>query len=102
MAAAIECCAPGGHVLLYGIPDAAAKIDLPVTDLSLRQITVCGYTGNEFGWDPLIAMVADGRMNVKDMVTYSIPLSRFEEGLELLEKKPQDLIKVVMHPWEDA
>ncbi len=100
VAAAIDCCAAGGHVLLYGIPDKDAKIDLPVTDLILRQITICGYTGNEFGWDPLIAMVADGRMNVKDMVTHRLPLSKFEEGLAILENKPQDLIKVVMHPWE--
>lgn len=101
VAAAIECCAPGGHVLLYGIPDQSAKIDLPVTDLILRQITLCGYTGNEFGWDPLIAMAADGRMNVKDMVTHRLPLSRFEEGLALLEGKTPNLIKVVMHPWEE-
>ena len=99
--AAIRCAAPGGHVVLYGIPDKAAHIELPVTDLILRQITLCGYTGNEFGWDPLIAMVAKGQFNIKDMISYRFPLSRFEDALAVMEKRPADLIKIVMHPWEE-
>ncbi len=100
--AAIRCTAPGGQVILYGIPDQKERIDLPVTDIILRQIRLCGYTGNEFGWDPLIAMTAKGQINVKDMVSYRFPLSRFQEAMELMERRPADLIKVVLHPWEEV
>lgn len=90
----------GGHVLLYGIPAAGDRIEFPVTEMILRQITVCGYTGNEFGWDPLIRLVAEKKINLRDMISYAFPLKDFDKALELMAHKPQDLIKVVLHPWE--
>ncbi len=98
---AVYAAAPGGHVVLYGIPSQDAQIQFPVIDMILRQITVCGYTGNEFAWDTLISLVDRGQFNVKDMVSYSFPLSKFADALDLMEHKPADLIKVVLHPWEN-
>ena len=97
---AVQAVRSGGAVLLYGIPDRSAAIPFPVTDIILKQITVCGYTGNEFAWDPLITLVGRGGINVRDMVSYHFPLGEFHKALSLLHNKPADLIKVVLHPWD--
>ena len=90
-----------GQVMLYGIPASDAKIELPVVECILRQITVCGYTGNEFGWDPLIAQVAAGKINLKDMVSAVMPLSQFPEAVKKLESRDPSIIKIVLKPWEE-
>ena len=90
-----------GRVMLYGIPASDAKIELPVVECILRQITVCGYTGNEFGWDPLIALVAEGKINLKDMVSEVMPLSKYAEAVKKLESRDPSIIKIVLKPWEE-
>ncbi len=61
---------------LYGIPDTSLTVNLPVIECILRQIRVCGYTGNEWGWDPLIKLVDRGAISLKKMISKTLPLSR--------------------------
>ena len=91
----------GGKVMLYGITAKDAVVELPVVDCILRQITVCGYTGNEKAWDQLIDLVSEGKISLKEMVTKTLPLSKFREGVDLLENGGPSIVKVVLHPWED-
>lgn len=91
----------GGKVMLYGIPSKDAVTELPVVDCILRQITVCGYTGNEKAWDLLIELVSEGKIRLKEMVSKTLPLSKFREAMDLLENGGPEIIKVVLHPWED-
>lgn len=98
---AFQCVKSDGTVLLYGIPDKAADIPLPVTECILRQIHVVGYTGNQFGWDPLIQLVSNGTINIKDMISKVVPLSQMADAVELLETQGSKLIKIVMHPWDE-
>ena len=97
---AIRCTKSGGQVILYGIPDKDETVTLPVTECILRQISITGYTGNEKCWDPLIRLVSEGKINVREMVSAQFPLSRFQDALDLLLSKRSDIIKVVLHPWE--
>ncbi len=91
----------GGKVMLYGIPAKDAVVELPVLDCILRQITVCGYTGNEKAWDSLIELVSEGKISLKEMVTKTLPLSKISEAVDLLENGGNSIIKVVLHPWEN-
>ena len=91
----------GGKVVLYGIPANDVKVELPVVDCILRQISVCGYTGNEQAWDTLIDYVSKGKISLKEMVTKVLPLSEFRQGVDLIEHGGDYIIKVVLHPWED-
>lgn len=90
----------GGKVMLYGIPEAGAKVELPVEECILRQISVCGYTGNEKAWDRLIELVSQGKIALKEMVSKTFPLSQFRQAVELVENS-RTTVKVVLHPWED-
>ncbi len=97
---AFECVKSGGNIILYGIPGKDEKIELPVLDCILRQITVTGYTGNEKCWDPMIKLISEEKIVIKDLVSATFPLSRFADALALLRSGRSDVIKTVLHPWE--
>ncbi len=92
----------GGKVMLYGIPSKDVSVELPVIDCILRQITVCGYTGNEKAWDKLIEFVSQGKISLKEMISCRMPLRKMDEAVKLLESGDPYIIKIVMHPWEEA
>ena len=87
-------------MILYGLPNENEIIPFPVTQCILRQIQITGYTGNEKCWDPMIAMVSQGRISIKELISAVYPLSHFEDALELLRSSRSDVIKVVLHPWD--
>ena len=98
--ASFDCVKSGGNVILYGIPNKDDKIELPVLDCILRQISVTGYTGNEKCWDPMIKLISEGKIVIRDLVSATFPLSRFADALALLRSGRSDVIKTVLHPWE--
>lgn len=97
---AIKLVKKNGKVILYGIPDDTAEVSFPVKEMIMNQITAYGVTNNELVWEPLIDLVAAGRIQVNEMVTHCFPLRELDEAVELLKRHPDDLIKAVVHPWE--
>ena len=88
----------GGKIILYGLPDKNEKIELPVFDVILNQISLCGYTGNSNAWEEVIECAKQGKLNLKDMVTMRLPLSETKKAMETLDNKPADMIKIVLKP----
>lgn len=88
----------GGKIILYGIPEKDMKVNLPVFDIILNQINLCGYTGNSSAWEELIKQVKDGKFNLKDMITLKLPLKEIKKAVETLDDKPKDMIKIVLKP----
>ena len=88
----------GGKIILYGIPEKDTKVNLPVFDVILNQISLCGYTGNSSAWEEIIKQVKDGKFNLKDMITLRLPLKETKKAIETLDKKPKDMIKIVLKP----
>lgn len=89
-----------GRIILYGIPQHDASIGFPVTEIILKQLSVHGASGNPHVWEPLLQMTAKGLVNLKDMVTHVLPMTRFDEALRLVRERPDGMIKAVIHPWE--
>lgn len=96
---AVKLTAKGGRCILYGLPGNQTQIDFPVTDIILKQLTVMGGTNNQLAWDPLIRYVADGKFNVKDLVSQVYRLEDFEAALETVKNRPTGFVKAVFHPW---
>ena len=88
----------GGKIILYGLPDKDQKTELPVFDVILNQISLCGYTGNSKAWEEVIKCAAKGKLNLKDMISMRLPLSETKTAMETLDKKPKDMIKIVLKP----
>ncbi|MBE7083171.1 MAG: hypothetical protein E7373_01040 [Clostridiales bacterium] len=88
----------GGNIILYGLPDKSFSVKLPVFDVILNQINICGYTGNSLAWEKVIEFAKDGKLNLKDMVTTVLPLNQINKAIEILDNKPKDMIKIVLNP----
>ena len=97
---AVQLTAARGCVLLYGLPDEQKLPPFPVSRMIMKQLTVMGLTNNEMGWQPLLGMVERGTINVRDMVTHRFALEQLPEAIELVTRRPDDLIKAVVHPWD--
>lgn len=97
---AVKLTAKSGRCLLYGLPADNADIKFPVKEIIMNQVTVIGVTNNELAWDPMIAMVAAGKINIKEMVTHSFTLDKLDDAVKLVMDRPDGLIKAVVHPWD--
>lgn len=93
---AVKLCASGGVVNLYGIPSAGTKMELPTDEVIFRQLTVRGGTNNELAWVPLMELIVQGKFNNADMVTHRFGFEELPAAMELVDKKPDGLIKAVI------
>ena len=93
---AIRLCAAGGVVHLYGLPQADAKMALPVDDVIFRQLTIRGGTNNELAWVPLMELIAQGKFNNADMVTHRFAFDELPKAIDLVDRHPDGLIKAVV------
>lgn len=87
-----------GRVILYGIPADSDKIDFPVTSIVTNQIEVYGTVGEPAVWKPLLQMVSQGRINLRDMVTHKLKLEDINKGFEIMRTKEDNPIKIVIEP----
>lgn len=97
---AVNIAANGGRVVLYGLPAESASMEFPVKTIIMKQLEVHGVENNPYVWEPLLKLVAAGRVNLKDMVTHTFSLDQIEEAFAVLENKAENPIKIVVYPWK--
>jgi len=75
----------GGRLVVVGF--AAEEVPIPAGRLMFREITLLGSLGcRPVDYPPLIRMVRDGRLKVKELVTHRFPLEQIGEALDLLRR----------------
>jgi threonine 3-dehydrogenase len=86
----------GGRVTLFGIPTGPITCDL-ANDIIFKGIRVHGITGRRlFGtWYRLAGLFKAG-LNIKPIVTHTLPMSDFAKGFDLI--KTGQCGKVVLFP----
>ena len=97
---AVNIAANGGRVVLYGLPAESASMEFPIKTIVMKQLEVHGVENNPYVWEPLLNLVAGGRVNLKDMVTHTFSLDKIEDAFAVLENKKEDPIKIVVYPWK--
>ncbi|MES2460740.1 MAG: alcohol dehydrogenase catalytic domain-containing protein [Armatimonadota bacterium] len=64
-------------------------------------LRLCGYPGHSReAAEYAVDLIERGRLDLAPLVTHHLPLERYAEGIDLLER--QEAIKVCFHPWEDG
>jgi threonine 3-dehydrogenase len=73
-----------GRVALFGIPNAPVPIDL-ASEVIFKGLRVHGITGRRLfdTWYRLGGLFRAG-LNIKPIVTHTLPLEQFEQGFELM------------------
>ncbi len=76
----------GGRVTLFGIPEGQVSFDM-TNEIIFKGIRVYGVTGRRLfqTWYRLAGLFKAG-LNIKPVVTHTLPLERFAEGFELVGK----------------
>jgi 6-hydroxycyclohex-1-ene-1-carbonyl-CoA dehydrogenase len=75
----------GGRLVAVGF--TAKDVPLSFGRVMFREITILGSLGcRPVDYPPLIRMVADGRLKVKELVTHRFPLERINEAFDLLRR----------------
>ena len=86
----------GGRVALFGIPEAQVSFDM-TNEIIFKGIRVYGITGRKLfqTWYRLAGLFKAG-LDIKPVVTHTLPLARFAEGFDLVAKGQCG--KVVLYP----
>lgn len=86
----------GGRVTLFGIPTGQVSFDLP-NEIIFKGVRVYGITGRRlFGtWYKLAGLFKAG-LNIRPVVTHTLPMSDFAKGFELINSGKCG--KVVLFP----
>lgn len=76
--AAITTVARGGAVVLIGT--ITRDVTIPANLIMVREITVFGSFRTRHTFETGIALIADGRINVKPIITHEFPISQVAEA----------------------
>jgi L-iditol 2-dehydrogenase len=88
--------ARGGTLNLFGLPEAGSHLDADLQALYLRGIRVVpSYATTEREIADVHALVAGGRLPLRDLVTHRIPLDRIDEAFRLAAR-PEEALKVIV------
>ncbi len=86
----------GGTVNVFGLPEAASRLDADLQDLYLRGVRIIPtYATTEPDVAEVHRLVVDGKLSIGDLVTHRIPLAQIAEAFRLAGR-PDEAVKVTV------
>jgi len=93
---AIDCTAVGGRTVIVGICPEEIGIS-PYHDLLLAERTLLGSADqSRVDFPVIIELAAQNRLDMNYSVTRELPLEEVNRGLEMLRKKEENLVRLVI------
>lgn len=95
-----------GTVVLYGNPHGDVNVRKDSYWKILRkQLTLKGtwnssYGGEDSEWQEIISLIDGGKLQLKNLITHTLPLEGLQEGLEKMNDKDCFTCKVMITPDE--
>lgn len=89
--------APRARVVMTGL-FAGEKCTVDFDPLVINNITVIGALGGPNCWAEAIDLHERGAITAKPLITHRLPLASFVEGIEIMRKRKDNAIKVVLEP----
>jgi len=89
---------PNGKLILVGIPSDKG-IGVPYVPIYGKELQVIGsrtYFMKDFA--EAIRLLNSKKINIKPIISLILPLERFAEGVENLEKEPEKYVKILIRP----
>lgn len=84
-----------GKVVLYGVHGAAVP-ELPLDTIVLKDIVVYGALANRTGWEDLIRMVAEKRIDLAKLITHAFPLEAAQDAYLASSNRGSGCLKAVL------
>jgi threonine 3-dehydrogenase len=95
----LELVRKGGRFSAFGLPDGRLSIDLN-NGVIFKGLRLYGINGRLMyeTWLQVSQLLASGRLDIRPVVTHTLPLEEFRRGFELLAEVPIMAGKVVLLP----
>jgi threonine dehydrogenase-like Zn-dependent dehydrogenase len=89
----------GGIVPILGVYITPFD-NFPISQIFDKGITIKGGQAPAHKHiDTLLGYVADGKVQLDDIITHRLPLSEVAHGYDIFKKKEDNCVKVVLNPW---
>ena len=98
---ALDCVDKGGLILFFAVPDPSVKVPVPINQFWRNEITLktsYGAAPNDLAES--LTVLAEGKVDVKDMITHKLSLRQAAEGFRLMAEAGESL-KVILEPNRD-
>jgi L-iditol 2-dehydrogenase len=85
-----------GIIQFFAIPNK--NIEIPTEDFWRNEITVTStYGAAPADLEEALGLIKNGKINVRDMITHTLPLEKIQEGFKIVSEARESL-KVVLKP----
>ena len=81
---------------MIGIPHGDPEV--PIKRMVLDEIELIGNRANPNTAEPAIAMMHEGRVDLKPLMSHTFPLSDFATALETYEQRKDGAMKIAIKP----
>lgn len=93
--ATLEVAAPGAHILILG-DYGESRSDFYWNHLLHRELELIGSNASAGAWSEAVHLAMNNELPLQRLVTHRLPAERFAEGIELVQSRRDDVIKVVL------
>ncbi len=93
---AVACARKGGVLTLIG--NLAPRVEVPLQEIVLGELTMRGTTNASTEWDACLQMLSSGAVNVDALISTVAPLSEGVEWFGRLRRAESGLMKVILQP----
>jgi threonine dehydrogenase-like Zn-dependent dehydrogenase len=96
---ALDLARRGGTVILSGIAGDGRRMSVDSDLIALKDLRIDGvfaYTTDSF--EQALRIIESGRLDVRPLVTHTLPLQEFEKAFDLLSNRPEPVGKVMLKP----
>ena len=96
---ALDLARRGGTVILSGIAGGSRRTFLEADVFALKDLRVEGvfaYTTASF--EQALRIIESGKLDVRPLVTHTLPLQEFQKAFDLLSNRPEPVVKVMLRP----
>ncbi|MCC6641765.1 MAG: zinc-binding dehydrogenase [Deltaproteobacteria bacterium] len=88
---------PGGRLVVVGVGMQPPRIDLPQALFCVGELAVAGsFASHVEDLARVLALEAEGRLDIEASISHRLPLERVAEGLEMLRTKTGDPQRIVV------
>ncbi|HVO19050.1 MAG TPA: zinc-dependent alcohol dehydrogenase family protein [Anaeromyxobacter sp.] len=94
----VEWAAPGGRALLFGVPPSGARLSLDAFAIFRKGLSVLSSYTSVRNSLQAVRLLQSGRIDVRPLVSHELPLERFVEGVELIERGAPGVLKILITP----
>jgi L-iditol 2-dehydrogenase len=96
VAGAIDCTRKGGTVTLVG--NIMPEVTLPLQKVVVKQLRLQGSCTSSGEYPEAIELIANGKIQVKPLITAVAPLEEGPSWFERLHAREPNLMKIILTP----